>query len=208
MATTHAQIPFMWCRPSASPCCQLVRKLWSCMYIMMIIVKIAVMVFPIYGGPFECVLYRHDWTLWDLYFTSENWLIKLWNLILSIKLTAPPHTISLTIIIITDCVFFAHIVTHCSQNWCVVMLVVPSCYWLKNIYRYVTMHNYENVFLQYYGTKNCAVINQQPALGPVGIQFVVLWNGIMYCVQPHLLHSYMHWNKSSLKQSSLKPLIY
>jgi len=54
------------------------------------------------------------------------------------------------------------------------------------------MHNYENVFLQYYGTKNCAVINRQPALGPIDIRFVVLRNGIMYCVQPHLLHSYMH----------------
>jgi len=63
MAAAHAYTLFMWCRPSPSPCCQLVRKLWSCMYIMLIIVKIAVVVFPIklmVGHLNVYSIYRHD----------------------------------------------------------------------------------------------------------------------------------------------------
>jgi len=50
----------------------------------------------------------------DLYFTSENLLIKWWNLLLSIELTVQQtaHNLSLTIIIVTP----VHIVMHCSQN--------------------------------------------------------------------------------------------
>jgi len=62
------------------------------------------------------------------------------------------------------------------------------------------MHNYENIFLQYYGsllTKNCAVINRQPT--KVYIVTIVLCYGMALrtvYIQPHLLHSYMHWNKA------------
>jgi len=44
------------------------------------------------------------------------------------------------------------------------------------------MHNYENVFLQYYGTKNCAIITWQST---VGIQCVVLYGMALCTVYTH-----------------------